>query len=164
MVDATGMESRTRLMVAWLRVAMGALFLAVWVSNLVKGLYGAEYVPFLEGWADQASLGFYADFIRNVVIPNADFFRILQLVTELVVMGLFLLAGFLTPLASLVAGGFTVNLLLASLGNPSEWPGTYLLMLAVLVAVGGESGRPHPGGGRLPGPAEPPSASAGVLT
>lgn len=41
----------------------------------------------------------------------------------------------LTPVSALVAGGFTVNLLLASYGT-GEWPGTYLIMLAVLAAVG----------------------------
>lgn len=131
-----GSDRRAREMTALLRVFMGVLFLTVWASNLAKGLYGAEYVPFLEGWANEAALGWYATFIREVVIPNADLFRILQLVTELVIMGIFLLVGFLTPLSALVAGGFTVNLLLASLGNPTEWPGTYLLMLAVLLALG----------------------------
>jgi uncharacterized membrane protein YphA (DoxX/SURF4 family) len=50
-------------------------------------------------------------------------------------MGLLLLLGLLTPAASLVAAGFTVNLLLASRGTPGDWWGTYLLMLAILAAV-----------------------------
>jgi uncharacterized membrane protein YphA (DoxX/SURF4 family) len=84
---------------------------------------------------------FYGDLLEKVVIPNADFFRYFQLVTEFLVMGVFLLIGFLTPVSAIVAGGFTLNLLLASYGT-GEWAGTYLIMLAVLGVVAlAQSGR-----------------------
>jgi uncharacterized membrane protein YphA (DoxX/SURF4 family) len=69
------------------------------------------------------------------VIPNAALFAYGQLVVELVVMGLFLLVGFLTPVAALAGALFHFNLLLATSGIPTEWPGTYLIMVLVLLAV-----------------------------
>lgn len=135
------LDRRTRYLVALLRAFMGLIFLVTWFSNLRKGLYGDGFAPFVQTWADGTDFAFYADFLNNVVIPNADLFRIFQLITELVVMGGFLFVGFLTPVAALVAGGFTLNLLLASYGT-GEWPGTYLIMLAVLGVVGlAKSGR-----------------------
>jgi uncharacterized membrane protein YphA (DoxX/SURF4 family) len=135
------LEHRAAHLLAGLRVFMGLLFLVVWALNLGKGLYGAEYLPFIRGYAQNSDIALYRHFLESVVIPNATLFRSLQFITESVVMGIFLIVGFLTPLSSLVAAGFTVNLLLASFGS-REWPGTYLLMLALLVAVGiGQAGR-----------------------
>jgi uncharacterized membrane protein YphA (DoxX/SURF4 family) len=126
---------RTRTLVALLRAFMGLIFVVTWASNLSKGLYGDGFVPFVQEWAQGTSVTFYGDLLERVVIPNADFFRYFQLVTEFLVMGVFLFVGFLTPVSALVAGGFTLNLLLASYGT-GEWPGTYLIMLAVLAVVG----------------------------
>jgi uncharacterized membrane protein YphA (DoxX/SURF4 family) len=114
---------------------MGLIFLVTWFSNLRKGLYGDGFAPFVQQYADGTSFAFYGNFLKNVVLPNADLVRIVQAVTELVIMGAFLFVGFLTPVAALVAGGFTLNLLLASYGT-NEWPGTYLIMLAVLGVIG----------------------------
>ena len=84
----------------------------------------------------------YGDFILDVVAPNAALFAYGQLGLELVVMGVFLLVGFLTPISALVAAGFSVNLLLASWGVPGEWQGTYVMMIAILLAVAiGQAGR-----------------------
>jgi uncharacterized membrane protein YphA (DoxX/SURF4 family) len=127
-------EYRTRLLMAGLRVFMGLLFIAVWSSNLRKGLYGDEFVPFVQGWADATDVTFYGDFIERVVIPNATFFSTFQLIVEFVVMGVFLVVGFITPVSAIVAAAFSLNLLLASVGT-NEWPGTYLLMIAILIAV-----------------------------
>lgn len=129
-----GLERRTRYLVALLRAFMGLIFLVTWFSNLRKGLYGDGFAPFIQGWADGTSIGFYGDFLNDVVIPNADLFRYFQIFTELVIMGGFLLVGFLTPVAALVAAGFSLNLLLASYGT-GEWAGTYLMMLAILGVV-----------------------------
>jgi uncharacterized membrane protein YphA (DoxX/SURF4 family) len=136
-------DGRRGYVLALLRILLGGIFLAVWTDNLMKGFYWPDgYASFLHGFTRGASLGFYKDFIDNVVIPNAAYFSYTQLVVELVVMGLFLLAGFLTPVAGIVAAGYSLNLLLASLGNPSEWPGTYLLLIAVSLAVAvGQAGR-----------------------
>lgn len=141
MTTQTQLERRAAHLLAGLRVFMGLLFLVVWSLNLGKGLYGAEYLPFIRGYAQNSDIALYRHFLESVVIPNATIFRSLQFFTESIVMGIFLIVGFMTPLSSLVAAGFTVNLLLASFGS-REWPGTYLLMLALLAAVGiGQAGR-----------------------
>jgi uncharacterized membrane protein YphA (DoxX/SURF4 family) len=136
-------DARRGHVLALLRMLMGGIFVAVWADNLSKGLYWPDgYADFLQDFTRQAELGFYKDFVDNVAIPNAAVFGYTQLIVELVVMGLFLLSGFLTPVAGIVAAGFSLNLLLASLGNPTEWPGTYLLMIAVSLAVAfGQAGR-----------------------
>lgn len=127
-------DERTRILMAGLRAFMGLIFLVTWASNLRKGLYGDEFVPFVQEWADGTKITFYGDFIEQVVIPNATLFSTFQLIVEFVVMGVFLLVGFLTPLSALIAAGFSLNLLLASWGT-GEWAGTYLMMLAILGAV-----------------------------
>lgn len=129
------LETRRGITLALLRILIGGIFLAVWTDNLLKGFYSPDgYADFLRAYTDGASLGFYKAFIDGFVIPNAAFFAYAQLLVELVVMGLFLLAGFLTPLAGIVAAGFSLNLLLASLGT-AEWPGSYLMMIAISLAV-----------------------------
>jgi uncharacterized membrane protein YphA (DoxX/SURF4 family) len=63
-------------------------------------------------------------------------------VIELVVFGLFLLVGAFTPVSGLLAAGFQLNLLIATSGIPTEWPGTYIIMLALCVTVAlGQAGR-----------------------
>jgi uncharacterized membrane protein YphA (DoxX/SURF4 family) len=140
---AGSIDVRRGYVLALLRVLLGGIFLAVWADNLAKGFYWPDgYANFLRGFTQHAQLGFYKDFVDSVVIPNAAYFSYTQMVVELVVMGLFVLAGFLTPVAGIVAAGYAVNLLLASLGNPHEWPGTYLLLIAVALAVAvGQAGR-----------------------
>lgn len=136
-------ERRNRLALAGLRMFMGLFFLSVWVQNLGKGLYGSEYVPFIQSRAASSSLPVYADFLRQVVVPHEAVFRISQMILEGAVMGLFLLIGFLTPVSAVVAMGFSINLLLASVGAPNDWYGTYLLMLAILLVVAvTRAGRP----------------------
>jgi hypothetical protein len=47
-----------------------------------------------------------------------------------------------TPVSGLLAAGFQLNLLIATSGIPTEWPGTYIIMCLLLVAVAlGQSGR-----------------------
>jgi len=136
MAAASAHERRQGLALALLRILMGGMFIAVWSENLRKDLYTPDgYRDFIQGLADKTDVGFYGDLIREVVVPNAALFAYGQLVIELVVMGVFLLVGFLTPIAALVASGFSVNLLLANWGVPGEWQGTYVMMIAILLAV-----------------------------
>jgi uncharacterized membrane protein YphA (DoxX/SURF4 family) len=128
--------SRQGLVLALLRILMGAMFISVWADNLRKDLYTPDgYRDFVTGLADKTAVTFYGDFIREVVAPNAAAFAYGQLVLELVVMGVFLFVGFLTPISALVAAGYSINLLLASWGVPGEWQGTYVMMIAILLAV-----------------------------
>ena len=119
--------------IALLRVMTGLVFLTTWFSNLNKGLYGEGYLPFIQSWADGTSFRWYADFLYNVVIPNAEILRLVQIVTEGLFMGLFLTIGLLTPLSAAISWFFVVNLFLASFGT-GEWPWTYIMM-GVLLAI-----------------------------
>ena len=116
-----------------LRVMMGLVFLTTWFSNLSKGLYGDGFLPFIQGWADGTEFRWYASFLYNVVIPNIEILRVVQVVTEGLIMGLFLIIGLFTPISAVIAWFFAVNLFLASFGT-GEWPWTYIIM-GVLLAV-----------------------------
>jgi uncharacterized membrane protein YphA (DoxX/SURF4 family) len=135
-------ESRNELLLACLRIMMGAVFLAVWVSNLAKGFYSpGGWTDFVQHYADTTKFGFYATILNDILIPHAAWFAYGQMVIELVVFGLFLLLGLFTPASGLLAAAFQLNLLIATSGT-GEWPGTYVIMCLLLVAVAlGQSGR-----------------------
>jgi hypothetical protein len=130
-------------MLAGLRILMGAIFLAVWSDNLIKGYYSADgWAHFVQHYADTTKLSLYASVLNDVLIPNAAIVAPAQLAIELVVFGLFLVFGVFTPVSGLLAAGFQLNLLIATSGIPTEWPGTYIIMCLLLVAVAlGQSGR-----------------------
>jgi uncharacterized membrane protein YphA (DoxX/SURF4 family) len=116
------------------RVMMGLVFLTTWLSNLNKGLYGDGFLPFVQGWADGTEFRWYAAFLYNVVIPNIEILRIVQVVTEGLIMGLFLIIGLFTPISAAIAWFFVVNLFLASFGT-GEWPWTYIIMGVILAVI-----------------------------
>jgi uncharacterized membrane protein YphA (DoxX/SURF4 family) len=120
--------------IAILRVMMGLVFLTTWLSNLNKGLYGDGFVPFIQGWADGTDFGWYAALLNDVIIPNADILRVVQIVTEGLFMGVFLTIGLLTPISAAIAGFFVVNLFFASFGT-GEWPWTYIMMGVMLAVI-----------------------------
>lgn len=128
-------EARTGLMMACLRVLMGVIFLAVWADNLAKGFYTPSgWADFVQHYADTTRVGLYADLLESVMIPNAALFAYGQLGVELIVFGLFLVLGLFTPVSALIAALFQLNLLVATSGT-GEWPGTYIIMVALLLAV-----------------------------
>ena len=134
-------DRRARVL-ALVRIFLGVLFIATWIENLAKGLYGGQkYADFVQGYADTTWVPGMSWFIESVVVPNAGLFSKGQMVVELVVMGVFLAIGLFTPVSGLVAAGFGLNLLLASRGS-GEWWGTYgmLVVLSLAVAVT-QSGR-----------------------
>lgn len=136
-------ESRAQLLLACLRILMGAIFLAVWSDNLMKGYYSpGGWADFVQEYADTTRVGVYGRVLNDVLIPNAAVFAYGQFAIELVVFGLFLVFGVFTPVAGLLAAGFQLNLLIATSGIPTEWPGTYITMLAICLAVAlSQSGR-----------------------
>jgi uncharacterized membrane protein YphA (DoxX/SURF4 family) len=93
-----------------LRVMMGLVFLTTWLSNLNKGLYGDGFLPFVQGWADGTEFRWYSAFLYNVIIPNIEILRVVQVVTESLIMGLFLIIGLFTPISAAIAWFFVVNL------------------------------------------------------
>ncbi len=122
--------------VALLRIMMGLVFLTTWGSNLLKGNYTPEgYVAFIQHWAADTAIAPYQSFLLNVVIPNAEVLRRVQVVLEPLVMGLFLLVGLFTPASAATALLFVINLGLASFGT-AEWPWTYVMMAALLTVIG----------------------------
>lgn len=136
-------ESRNELLLACLRILMGGIFLAVWSDNLTKGFYSAHgWAHFVQHYADTTKVGAYAWALDHVLIPHASVFAVGQFTFELVVFGLLLVVGLFTPVCGLLAAGFQLNLLIATSGIPTEWPGTYITMLAICVVVAlGQSGR-----------------------
>ena len=50
------------------------------------------------------------------------------------VFGLFLVLGLFTPVSALLAALFQLNLLVATSGT-GEWPGTYIIMFVLLLAI-----------------------------
>ena len=135
-------ESRTELLMAGLRIMMGVIFLAVWADNLRKGFYTPDgWADFVQNYADTTKSVVYADLLKEWMIPNSWFFAYGQLVVESLVFGLFLVLGVFTPVSGLLAAGFQLNLLVATSGT-NEWPGTYIIMFALLVAIAlAQSGR-----------------------
>lgn len=117
-----------------LRVMMGLVFLSTWLSNLNKGLYGDGFEPFIQGWADGTDFRWYATFLNDVIIPNVEILRVVQVVTEGLLMGVFLTIGLFTPLSAATAWFFVVNLFLASFGT-GEWPWTYVMMGVMLAVI-----------------------------
>jgi uncharacterized membrane protein YphA (DoxX/SURF4 family) len=121
--------------VALLRILMGVLFLTTWASNLFKGFYTPDglLVFFTEVFPQSENpLGLYAAFINGVILPIRGVFAPFQLVTELL-LGLFLLIGFLTPWTSAAAAFFILNTFLATLGH--DWPWSYVTILGILFVV-----------------------------
>ncbi len=65
-------------------------------------------------------------------LPVRGAFAPFQLVTEFL-LGLFLLAGFLTPWTSAGAAFFILNTFLATFGH--DWPWSYITILGILFVV-----------------------------
>jgi len=121
--------------IAILRVMMGLVFVTTWLSNLNKGLYGDGLEPFIQSWADGTEFRWYAAFLTNYILPNLEVFRVVQVTTEGLIMGVFLTIGLFTPISAAVSWFFVVNLFLASFGT-GEWPWTYVMMGVMLAVIG----------------------------
>ncbi len=118
-----------------LRILLGVLFITTWFENLDKDLYTPEGLKgFLESQLNENSLAWYESFIRDVIIPMRDVFAPFQLVSELL-LGIFLLLGFLTRPAALGGFFFVLNTYLVSIGT-GEWAWSYYMILASLALVG----------------------------
>ena len=131
-------HSRPQILLAWmalLRMMLGVVFLTTWASNLSKGFYTPDgLLNFFANVFHQSEnpLAFYAAFIDSIILPTRGFFAPFQLVSEFL-LGLFLLLGVLTPMTSLFAAFFTLNVFLATFGH--DWPWSYGMMLGILGVV-----------------------------
>jgi uncharacterized membrane protein YphA (DoxX/SURF4 family) len=136
-------DGRRRLALLAARVFMGGLFVSVWSDNLIAGKYWTGgYAAFVHHYAIHTHLGFYRRFMEQVVIPHANVFSKVQLVTELCIIGVPLVIGLFTPVAAIAAVGFAVMVGLAAVGTPGEWAGTYaMLALLPLMVMLTQAGR-----------------------
>jgi uncharacterized membrane protein YphA (DoxX/SURF4 family) len=121
--------------VALLRIMVGLMFISTWIPNFRHGLYTPDGLLkfFTQDFPQsQNPLVFYASFIDNVILPIRYVFAPFQLVAEFV-MGLAVLVGAFTPLASIAGIFFLLNTLLATLG--ADWKWSYILPISILVVT-----------------------------
>jgi hypothetical protein len=119
--DSRPFPGRVVLVLVVFRLALAALFLSVWGSNLDKGLYDPEpYANLIEFYADEGeALGFWKEVMRFVA-DNAAVAAPLQLVGELA-LGVLLFLGLATRAAGVAAGLFLTALWVSEIGAPDEW-------------------------------------------
>jgi uncharacterized membrane protein YphA (DoxX/SURF4 family) len=128
-------EVRSKLMLAFLRALLGVIFLSVFSYNLSKGYYSPHgWAHFVQRYADTSTVAPYRAFLHHVMIPNAAIAARSQFALELIV-GVCLLIGLFTPVVALLGMIFQLNLLVATSGISTEWPGTYISLAAMLLAV-----------------------------
>lgn len=148
--------------IAVLRVVVGLWFLKSVVTKLEPSLAGG-FFPFLEPtdrwvgfmpgrvaeFAEGNPAGFYAAFLREVVVPNGPTFAALAAYGEAVV-GLGLTLGVLTRYAAAVGLWMSLNYFLSTFWMSSGQMGFHLLLAACMVAfIGAGAGRTWGVDGRL---------------
>jgi thiosulfate dehydrogenase [quinone] large subunit len=74
------------------------------------------------------TIGLYADFVANIVIPNFFLFAWLTFLVELTI-GLSLTLGLFTRLGAALGLLWSFNLAIGLLAVPSEWPWSYLMLI-----------------------------------
>ena len=121
---------------AWLQAGWGKVFgdnAAAWVGNKA----GAAVTGFLKRALDRATgenaqvSAWYADFVQEVALPNAQLFSYLVAYGE-VLVGLALIVGVLTNFAALM--GIVMNLSYLFAGSISKNPQMLLAEAAILFA------------------------------
>jgi hypothetical protein len=110
-----------RLVAAALRIALGALFLQVWIENLRKDLYTASgYAGLVRGYIrDGEAPGAWKSLMRFAA-DHAEIFARTQLVFELA-LAMLLLAGVATRLVGALAALWLAALWVSEIGVPHEW-------------------------------------------
>lgn len=121
--------------IALLRIVVGVMFISTWLPNYLDGLYTPDGLQrfFTQDFPQSENpLVFYANFIDGVILPIRNVFAPFQLVTESL-MGLALLVGAFTPLASIAGIFFLLNTMLATFGHDWQW--SYILPISILVVT-----------------------------
>ncbi len=121
--------------IAALRIVVGLMFLLTWLPNFLDGLYTADglLIFFTEEFPQsENSLTFYANFIEGVILPIRQVFAPFQLIAEFL-LGLAILVGAFTPLASIAGIFFLINTMLATFGH--DWLWSYILPISILVVT-----------------------------
>jgi uncharacterized membrane protein YphA (DoxX/SURF4 family) len=121
--------------IALLRIVVGVMFLSTWLPNYLDGVYTPDgLLRFFTEEFPQAEnpLMMYAIFIDGVILPMRGVFAPFQLVMEFL-LGLAILVGAFTPLASLAGIFFLLNTMLATFGH--DWLWSYILPISILGVV-----------------------------
>jgi hypothetical protein len=122
-----------RLAAAGLRIALGALFLQVWIDNLRKDLYTESgYAGLVRGYVDTGEAPEAWKSLMRFAADHAGFFAPAQLGLELA-LAVLLLAGAATRLVAGVAALWLAALWLSEVGVPHEW--VWALVFPSLAAV-----------------------------
>ena len=119
--------------IALLRIVVGLMFMSTWLPNFLDGVYTPDglLIFFTEEFPQSENpLGFYANFIDGVILPIRNVFAPFQLVAEFM-LGLAILVGAFTPLASIAGVFFLINTMLATFGH--DWLWSYILPISILV-------------------------------
>jgi len=123
--------------IALLRITLGVIILVTWWDNFQKGIYSADGIQGLFDWIFNETGGGtyfgYRAIIQGTILQAPAAFAAFQMIAEFL-MGLGLLFGGLTRLASLGAALFFFNLFMAFLGG-SEWIWTYVLLTVSALVV-----------------------------
>jgi hypothetical protein len=126
-----------------LRTALGALFVSVFLENLVKGLYTRRgYAGLINGYANDphaSAPGFWRHGVMPFIAEHASFFAPAQAAFELA-LGVALVLGLATGLVALLAAAHLSILWFSELGIFWVWE---LLGLIIVAAVVGLSTLPY---------------------
>ena len=89
---------------------------------------GRGLMDWLELEVAHPTIGLYADFVANIVIPNFFLFAWLTFLVELTI-GLSLTLGLFTRLGAALGLLWSFNLTIGLLAVPGEWPWSYLMLM-----------------------------------
>ena len=139
--------------IALLRVVVGAWFLkAVWTKLTIASVWGIpfpavsqRFVGFqpkrVAEFAAGNPVGWYKDFLENIVLPNAALFAKFQTYGE-VAVGIGLILGFCVGLTALVGLFLTVNYGLATQWMSFGQQGFHVMLVtSMIVLLGSRAGR-----------------------
>ena len=132
--------------IAIFRIIFGVMYLDMALQKAPWVVSGGQRYGWLYGWLQQEiahpTFGWYATFLRGVVVPHFGLFGLLTFITE-IALGVALLLGLLTRLAGLGGALWQVNIALGAYNVPGEWSWIWALLIVpqcVFAACG--AGRP----------------------
>lgn len=114
---------------ALLRIYVGLFFLYS-VSAKLSPTWVANFQQLVNGMVHQGPPGFYADFLREVVMPAATPFALVVILAELAV-GICLTLGLFTAPVALLGAFMDLNFLLATLPQGPVAVGMHVTLIAV---------------------------------
>jgi len=124
------------LVLVMLRVALGVFFLSTFFENLGKGLYGAEgYAGLIHSYIKYGHAPTLWKQVMGFTAAHAAIAGPLQAVLE-ASLGVFLILGFFSRPAALVAFGFLTGLWLSELGIGWIWELLVPMIVAAALTLG----------------------------